>query len=114
MKYCAHCGKEIMDEAVICPNCGCSTENLKTETNKTAGNALGWVAIFVGFFIPLVAWICGGIGLSKAIKANNQKGKTLNLIGLIVGSAVFILTIIIAIIFFSVFMNYFYYYGYTY
>lgn len=22
MKYCSHCGKELMDEAVICPNCG--------------------------------------------------------------------------------------------
>ena len=21
--YCAKCGKELMDEAVICPNCGC-------------------------------------------------------------------------------------------
>ena len=26
MKYCKHCGKEIMDEAVICPNCGCAVE----------------------------------------------------------------------------------------
>lgn len=25
MKFCTHCGKEIMDEAVICPGCGCST-----------------------------------------------------------------------------------------
>ena len=24
MKYCTKCGKECMDEAVICPNCGCA------------------------------------------------------------------------------------------
>lgn len=24
MKYCAKCGKELMDEAVICPGCGCA------------------------------------------------------------------------------------------
>ncbi|MBE7040093.1 MAG: zinc-ribbon domain-containing protein [Ruminococcaceae bacterium] len=24
MKYCSKCGKEIMDDAVICPGCGCS------------------------------------------------------------------------------------------
>ena len=24
MKYCAHCGKELLDEAVICPACGCA------------------------------------------------------------------------------------------
>ena len=26
MKFCSKCGKEIMDEAVVCPNCGCSAE----------------------------------------------------------------------------------------
>lgn len=27
MKFCSHCGKEIMDEAMICPHCGCSVSN---------------------------------------------------------------------------------------
>ena len=26
MKFCSKCGKELMDEAVICPNCGCPVE----------------------------------------------------------------------------------------
>ncbi len=26
MKYCSHCGKELVDEAVVCPNCGCAAE----------------------------------------------------------------------------------------
>ena len=26
MKFCQKCGKEIMEEAKICPNCGCSVE----------------------------------------------------------------------------------------
>ena len=26
MKFCQKCGKEIMDEAVICPNCGCAVK----------------------------------------------------------------------------------------
>ena len=26
MKYCTHCGKELLDEAVICPGCGCEVE----------------------------------------------------------------------------------------
>lgn len=25
MKFCSKCGKEIFDEAVVCPNCGCAT-----------------------------------------------------------------------------------------
>ena len=24
MKFCQTCGKEIMDEAIVCPNCGCA------------------------------------------------------------------------------------------
>ena len=27
MKFCQKCGKEIMDEAVICPGCGCAISN---------------------------------------------------------------------------------------
>ena len=34
MKFCTHCGKELMDEAVICPGCGCSTDN-KPQTATT-------------------------------------------------------------------------------
>lgn len=26
MKHCTKCGKELFDEAVVCPGCGCSTE----------------------------------------------------------------------------------------
>lgn len=32
MKYCAHCGKELLDEAEICMGCGCKT----TETSAPA------------------------------------------------------------------------------
>ena len=37
MKYCSHCGKDLLDEAVICPSCGCrvdSTTATKAEENK--------------------------------------------------------------------------------
>lgn len=26
MKYCTHCGNQLLDEAVICPGCGCAVE----------------------------------------------------------------------------------------
>ena len=26
MKYCSKCGNQLMDEAVICPSCGCAVE----------------------------------------------------------------------------------------
>ncbi|MDE7380156.1 MAG: zinc ribbon domain-containing protein [Clostridia bacterium] len=35
MKYCIHCGKEVLDDALICPNCGCSVQY--DEATKSAG-----------------------------------------------------------------------------
>lgn len=71
MKYCSKCGKEIMDEAVICPGCGCAQEN--NVQNNVQGNSVpqikeafsdiqkeawsnsGW--FLLGFFIPIVGLI---------------------------------------------------------
>ncbi len=33
--YCFKCGKEIMDEAVICPNCGCPTSNFQNSNSNS-------------------------------------------------------------------------------
>ncbi len=33
--FCSKCGKEIMDEAVICPNCGCPTNNYTQSKQET-------------------------------------------------------------------------------
>lgn len=37
--YCKKCGKEIFDEAVVCPHCGCSTENYQTSSNNNVSDA---------------------------------------------------------------------------
>ena len=29
MKYCTHCGKELLDEAVVCVACGCPVQDMK-------------------------------------------------------------------------------------
>lgn len=34
MKYCSKCGNELLDEAVICPKCGCATEPPSSHTDK--------------------------------------------------------------------------------
>ena len=53
MKFCQHCGKEIMDEAVICPGCGCSTQasNNKQVANVDESVSAGLVILAV--LIPL-------------------------------------------------------------
>lgn len=32
--FCSKCGKEIMDEAIVCPNCGCATNNYKSQQQQ--------------------------------------------------------------------------------
>lgn len=34
MKYCTHCGKELFDEAVICPGCGCEVKAKSAEIRE--------------------------------------------------------------------------------
>ena len=34
--FCRKCGAEIMDEAVICPKCGCATGVVSPETKKSS------------------------------------------------------------------------------
>ena len=51
MKYCQKCGKEILDEAVICPYCGCKAADNSIDDAPSKGFAI------LGFFIPLVGLI---------------------------------------------------------
>ena len=68
MRYCEKCGKEINDNAVVCPACGASTEvkasprvtGAESESPKTARMALGFA-----FLIPILGVIFGIVGLKK-------------------------------------------------
>ena len=51
MKYCSKCGKELFDEAVVCPNCGCAVSNVDVTDMPSLGIAV------ISFFIPLVGLI---------------------------------------------------------
>ena len=52
--FCRNCGKEILDEAVICVHCGCSTQtNAVANTNDAPSTGLA----VLGFFIPLAGFI---------------------------------------------------------
>ena len=44
--FCSKCGKEIMDEAVICPNCGCPTAKYEKPTTQfKTEHTNDWIAI---------------------------------------------------------------------
>ena len=57
--FCKKCGKEILDDAVICVHCGCSTQ--QTQAIVAAGDAPSTGMAVLGFFIPLVGLIIWAI-----------------------------------------------------
>lgn len=70
MEYCIRCGSTILDEAVICPHCGCAQGTQKRE--ETNGMAIaGFVC---SFLIPLLGLIFGAIGLKTANNIGNGRG----------------------------------------
>lgn len=55
MKYCYNCGKEVLDEAVVCVGCGVSLKN-KTNTDSET-NADNVIYLLIGLFVPVVGLI---------------------------------------------------------
>ncbi len=72
MKFCQKCGKEIMDEAVICPACGCAVASVatpaKAEVPKSAKNAK--------IFGILSVLVLAPFGIPAIILANKSKAET--------------------------------------
>ena len=75
MKYCSHCGNEVVDEAVVCPSCGCKIESTSSgiiieEDDKKIFRliikifmilgciATGWSLIPLLWTIPLTVHVC--------------------------------------------------------
>lgn len=54
MKYCSHCGKEIADEAVVCPNCGCAAPSSEPDIPSAGLNVLSFLIPLVGLILYIV------------------------------------------------------------
>ncbi|MGD9901517.1 MAG: zinc-ribbon domain-containing protein [Spirochaetales bacterium] len=94
-KFCPNCGKEIDKNAYICINCGAKIQNDEKTSNIDNGKTLGIIGIIFALIIPLVTWICSGIGLSRANKAGDESSQTLNIVALIISVFVFLIVLLI-------------------
>ena len=103
MKYCTHCGAEIMEDAAICTKCGCWTnQTAQGAQQKAKINAcalVGFILAMVGvvtFFIDfmgmlaLAGMILSIVGLVQLVKNKEQKGKALAISGISVGACMFL------------------------
>ena len=111
--FCSHCGKQIEDNSTFCPYCGATTggenggqpqgaipatynngQQYQAAEHAKGGNGMAIAGFVCSFFIPLLGWIFGGIGLSKSKKLNG-KGKGLSIAALIIATIMFIVNILL-------------------
>lgn len=97
MKYCTHCGKELLDEAVICVGCGCEVNGqnaqavnnesvdgatlLNTLSQRLNTNGIIWLVIGIlqilgGIFINWFLLIVGVLNIISSVQ-DMQYSKTL-------------------------------------
>ncbi len=98
--FCTNCGKEINDNAAICPYCGVvanknALSNASNNTNQS--NTMAIVGFIFSFFFALVGLICSIIGFKKAAELGGN-GKGLALAGIIISSISIIITIIVFVV----------------
>lgn len=83
MKYCTHCGKELLDDAVICLGCGCACDGSKLGTvqpdlvaklsEKVKTNGIIWlvigiVQILLGLFVNWFLLIVGVLNIISSVQ----------------------------------------------
>ncbi|MDE7301459.1 MAG: hypothetical protein K2N47_04735 [Clostridia bacterium] len=96
MKYCAHCCKEVLDEAVICPNCGCSVQDAPRQQQQQQYYApqpqqdsytpLCIIGFIFSFFGGIVGLILSILAYKNAKETGNAKSMTLSKAGIIISA----------------------------
>lgn len=105
MKYCIHCGKEVLDDAIICPGCGCSVQygNGNPQQNgfsKGGGNgqgapsfndsysAVSILGLVFSFISPLIGLILSIVAHSDAQRTGSLKSQTISKAGIIISAVI--------------------------
>lgn len=91
--FCKKCGKEIRDDAIVCPYCGVQVGHF-TATPKT--NVLAIVGFIFAFLMPVVGLICSIIGKSKVEECGGN-GKGLATAGIVISVIAIVLYVIIIV-----------------
>ncbi|GHV82392.1 hypothetical protein AGMMS49991_09500 [Spirochaetia bacterium] len=99
MKYCSHCGSEVLDDAIVCVKCGCSVSNINQQAvggiNPNDAPSSGFAVL--GFFFPLIGLILWIVWNNTSPLKAKSTGKGA-LIGVITSAALSILILIITVL----------------
>lgn len=111
--FCSKCGKELDDEAIVCPGCGCQTHNYKSsnlQVNEKEDvikkldelKKCGYISIIGGLIIPIIGIVFGILGLSKlqnffvpqCYLIEKSEVEKLNKIGIIISGIIILLVVV--------------------
>lgn len=74
-KFCSKCGNEIMDEAVICPKCGCAVADRSIYVNKDmTEDTVNVGFVLLSLFVPIVGVILWPVKYKETPKAATVYG----------------------------------------
>ena len=76
MKFCSHCGKEVMSDALVCPNCGCPIDSASKQHEDDKPDLAHNI---LALLIPIVGLIMFCVMFSKT----PTKAKSIGLCALI-------------------------------
>ena len=95
--FCKKCGKEIMENTDFCPYCGTKTTQNTTETQaqqyQPKSNGIAIAGFICSFFIPLLGWIFGGVGLHRS-KERNGVGKGFSISAIVIATVIFFISFV--------------------
>ena len=94
--YCSNCGKELNDNAVICPGCGVPTGKNGIPAQEKM-NVLAIVGFVLAFFIPVAGLICSIIGKNNADEYGGN-GKSLATAGIAISIAEIVIIVLSVIL----------------
>ena len=65
MKFCTHCGKEIMDAAVVCPGCGCPVQTANSTPKEKVDQSVSVGLVILALLFPLFGCIYFLVSLKR-------------------------------------------------
>lgn len=99
--YCKNCGKEVAENAIVCPNCGVQIGNLKTENINNETCTMAIIGFVLSFFISIAGLICSIIAYRKC-RDENLNGKGFAIAGIAISATSMALAVFFLILFFSI------------
>lgn len=99
MKYCSHCGNQLLDAAIVCPHCGCAVVPMGRGVAAAEPDIPSTGLNILAFLFPLIGLILYLTEKDKTPVKAKAMGKWA-LIGFCVGIGVYILLNVLTVVFF--------------